>query len=370
MRRGRTVAHILSGDLWAGAEAQVYHLVRELNERGKYEARVLLLNEGAPAEKFRAAGVDVRVVSETDHGHFSLLNSCASLLREWRPVILHSHGYKENLLAGLVSLRLHSCAAVRTQHGSPFPVGTFPYTLYYRIDRSLARFLSTSLIAVSGAVADEAKRFLPGKMITTIRNGISLPLVSGEPEDHPVPFPPGSRVVVSCGRLSREKRYDILIDALRIVARSHPEVRLLLIGDGPEREFLESLVAEKAKGLVHFAGFQEETAGWMSMAEIYALSSDREGLPMSVLEALALGLPVVATCVGGVPELLEGGKGGLLVPPGNQAALAGALEDLLNNADLRRRYSLYGPERIRKDYSMARVAEETENVYARVEKIR
>ncbi|MBN1826812.1 MAG: glycosyltransferase [Candidatus Eisenbacteria bacterium] len=354
-------AHLLSGDLWGGAEAQVFHLIGALLRGGRWEARVILLNDGLAAERLRRAGTRVRVLPERGRSFLSLLRDCGRILREWNPRIVHSHGYKENLLAGFAARPLRGCARIRTQHGSPYPGGRFPYTAYYRVDRFLAPRLCERAIAVSGAVAEEMRRFLPMEKIATVRNGIPLPEEAGgaPPPENPGP----GRWIVSCGRLSPEKRFDRLIDAVARLAEEGIDARLLLVGDGPERGALERIAGEIAPGRVRFAGFREEPAPLLGGAEIFALSSEREGLPMTLLEALALGLPAVVPRVGGMAEVIRDGETGLLVPPGDGPALAAAIARLLRDDSLRGRIGAAGKEAVRREYGVDRTARETERVY-------
>jgi len=350
-------AHILSGDLWGGAETQAVHLIAALRRRGRWEARAILLNEGLTERRLREAGVETEVLPEDDLSFPALLRRCGALLRRWNPRVVHSHGYKENLLAGLAARRIRGCARVRTQHGSPFPGGRFPYNAYYGVDRLLARRLCERAIAVSDAVAGEMKRFLPGDRIRTVPNGIP------SPEDEEREDLGTGRWIASCGRLSPEKAFHRLIDAVARLAAEGIDARLLLVGDGPEREALESAARERAPGRVLFAGFRERPAPLLAGAEIFALSSDREGLPMTLLEALALGLPSVAPRVGGIPEVIRNGETGLLFPPGDGDALASALGLLLRDDPLRRKIGAAGKKMVERAYGVDRTARETENVY-------
>ncbi|RPJ44740.1 MAG: hypothetical protein EHM19_06300, partial [Candidatus Latescibacterota bacterium] len=128
LSEARSILHILSGDLWAGAEAQAFHLLAALRKRGAFEPHAILLNEGLLAERLRAEGVPVRVVSEKGAGLPSLARWARMRAAETDALLLHTHGYKEDLIAVLAN-RSRGVPLVRTQHGSPFPGGRLRYRL-------------------------------------------------------------------------------------------------------------------------------------------------------------------------------------------------------------------------------------------------
>jgi glycosyltransferase involved in cell wall biosynthesis len=357
--------HLLSGDLWAGAEVQAFHLLVALKGRGRYEPHALLFNEGMLAAKLRQEEIPVSVLPEKGIGTIRLARGAGRALSETRPVLVHSHGYKEDWVASLSTRGGRTVPLLRTQHGSPFPGGRFPYTLYYALDRFLARRFFRRTIAVSDAIGREVARFLPEHLIARVPSGIPFGSAEGTVEAE-FAFPGGTRVVASMGRLSREKRFDRLIDAIGEVRRRFPEARLLLIGEGPERPVLEKRAAERAPGGVIFTGFRSDSTRLVARAELFVLSSEREGLPISLLEAMALGVPVVAPAVGGIPELVRSGESGLLAEEGSASALAPLIERLLGDPELRARLGASARETVRRRHDVSRTAASTEQVYAEV----
>jgi glycosyltransferase involved in cell wall biosynthesis len=141
-------------------------------------------------------------------------------------------------------------------------------------------------------------------------------------------------------------------------------MRLVIVGEGPLRGELEKLAAEVAPPeSVSFAGYQAEPERWLAEMDVFALTSRSEGLPVSILEAWAAGVPVVASAVGGVPELIADGETGLLFPPGDEAALADCLERLLADRGLAERLARAGRERVEREFSLARMAETYQRLY-------
>jgi glycosyltransferase involved in cell wall biosynthesis len=158
------------------------------------------------------------------------------------------------------------------------------------------------------------------------------------------PSPLSEPVVVAVGRLAPEKRFDLLLEVWRRVSARVPGWRLHIVGDGPLREALQAQIGRLQLGdEVTLVGHVDDVTGWLTGSSIFALSSEREGLPLAAAEALAAGLPVVAfDCAPGVRALVRTGQDGLVVPPLDVTALADALASVMEDADLRRRLGAHG----------------------------
>jgi glycosyltransferase involved in cell wall biosynthesis len=164
-------------------------------------------------------------------------------------------------------------------------------------------------------------------------------------------------IVVAAGRLSPEKGFDVLIDAAAQVVKDHPNAGFLLFGDGPLRETLSRRIEDRGlTGRFVLGGFRTDLERLVWAADLAALSSHTEGLPVVLLEALASGLPAVATAVGGVPEVIRDGRDGFLVPPANPPALAQKIKVLLADQSLRRAMGAEGRGRVREEFSFSRSA--------------
>jgi glycosyltransferase involved in cell wall biosynthesis len=165
-------------------------------------------------------------------------------------------------------------------------------------------------------------------------------------------------------RLHRQKGLGDLLAAVAWVRERVPDVRLLLIGEGELRDELEAQArALGLSGAVIFAGIRTDVAEIVAALDIFVLPSLWEGTSNAVLEAMAAGLPIVATAVGGTPEVVVDGVTGLLVPPRDPSALAGALVTLLQDADLRHRMGRAGRERVKQYFSLERMVRRTEALY-------
>lgn len=312
----------------------------------------------------RAAAAGAELVSIPDRGpaDVSVIWRLARLCRQRRVAIWHGHDYKSNAL-GLLLRRVWPMRLVTTLHGWTNLCGRVP--LYVRVDRwCLPRY--EAAICVSEDLAAECLALgVPAERVHLVHNAIDTRDYArrrpreeakrawGVAED--------TLLVGAVGRLSEEKGFDLLIRAVhRLRERGWPVV-LWIAGEGPARPMLERLIAELGGDTyVRLLGHLTDPRGLYEALDLFVLSSYREGLPNVVLEAMALEAPVVATRVAGVPGLVEDGRSGLIVPPGDLPALAGAMERLLGDAALRASLAAEARRRVQTQFSfdqrMAKVA--------------
>jgi glycosyltransferase involved in cell wall biosynthesis len=206
---------------------------------------------------------------------------------------------------------------------------------YNQVDRWSLRHAAHVVTTSEPFAATLALRGVSAERITVLHNGVRV--MSATPAAvasvaRSLALQPGERVVLSVGRLSREKGQEYLLRAAAAGARN---VRLVVVGDGPDRPYLEKLAASLGlASRVTFAGLINDVAPYYGLADVFALPSLSEGSPNALLEAMAWGLPVVATHVGGVPEIALDGKTALLGPPRDPAFLSRAVERLLGDREL------------------------------------
>jgi glycosyltransferase involved in cell wall biosynthesis len=178
---------------------------------------------------------------------------------------------------------------------------------------------------------------------------------------------PNRKLIGAIGRLSPEKGFDVLIRAVGRLVRDGAAVDLQIIGDGDDQRRLESLIAALGLGdRVQLIGYRADTIPYYEAFDVFALSSYREGLPNVLLEAMALETPVVATAIAGIPKLITHEVGGLLVPPGDAAALATALSRVLADGALARRLAQAGRATIEQRFSFERRMQKVARVYDEV----
>ena len=363
------VCHIASGDLWAGAEVQVATLLRELSRRPELQLSAILLNDGRLAREVRECGVPVTIIPEDRHGFLEIAALATRELRGRGIDILHSHRYKENLLAALVARRCRIPHLVRTQHGMPEPVPLHKNpkrATLHLLDSLVARHRADRIIAVSREMTALLARRLPAAKITLIYNGIDLERVRSamtpEQAKARLGFAGDTPVIGTAGRLVPIKRLDLLLRAAQQLAQRSPATRFLIVGDGPERQALEELAAGLGiANRVLFSGHRDDVHDLMRAMDIFTLTSDHEGLPMALLEAMALGIPVVARAVGGMVEVVAEGTGVLVGAA--SADLAAGYQGLLEDAPARRRMGAAAVEHISRSFSSAATANAALGLY-------
>lgn len=375
LNKALSVCHLASGDLWAGAEAQLSNLLTELVKLPDLSVHAILFNEGLLAERLRDNGVPVTVFPETRVAGLRLLNLVGRHLRETRTDLLHTHGYKQNLLGSIAAVLVKLPCLVRTEHGVNERFSGWAglrMGAYRRMNRLTAR-LCSGVVAVSEDLGREWHSYLRarGPTIAVIRNGVAIP----PPLDPAVVARARARLGVSpdqvlfgtLGRMVPIKGLADLVEAAALLHRRNPRARFLLVGDGPLRAFLEArTTALGLEKIVRFVGFTPNPSEALAALDVFVLPSLGEGVPMALLEALALGKPVVATAVGGVAELLTSGVNALLVPARAPGALAGACERLSQDPGLRASLGGHGRALVERRLSTSQMAAEVFDFYCRL----
>ena len=348
------VVHITPGLDVGGLETLLLEFARHA-DRDRFRLRFVSLGtRGTLADRVEASGWTVTALEKPPGLRPGLVLRLARLLRRWRPGIVHTHN-SGPIIYGAPAARLARVArVVHTRHEQNHGAGPRELAALRHAARLVDRFA-----CVSGDSARlSVRQGIAPEKVRTILNGVDTSRFS------PVgPRPAGPAVVVA--RLSPEKNVEGLLRAAALVAREHPEFRLQVAGDGPCRGALEALAAEiGVADRVAFLGEVGDVPGLLAEAGLFALSSLTEGIPVTVLEAMARGLPVVATRVGGVPEVVVEGETGLLVAPGDPAALAEALARLLRDPDGARAMGLAGRRRAERHFDVRRMVADYEAIYS------
>jgi glycosyltransferase involved in cell wall biosynthesis len=245
--------------------------------------------------------------------------------------VLHSHGYKPNILFGFLPRMVRRLPMVTTLHGWTWTGGLNRMGIYEYLDRLSLRFIDAVVL-----VNDTMRKKLSLPRSYVVNNGISL-----AEKNHERQAPLDTQIVEFCreghtfgaiGRLSPEKGFDILLEALHELAKTNPEVRLIILGEGGERGSLEAQMRTLGlKDRVLMPGYVENAKRYLSLFRGFVLSSFTEGLPMVILEAMQAGVPIVATRVGGVPAVLENGTAGLLSEPHSAVDLSENMRSLVED---------------------------------------
>lgn len=323
------VRHIASGDLWAGAEVQVYGLLNALVREPSVSLQAILLNDGKLAEKLRHAGVTVRIIDERRHSFREIASLVRSQLADEKIDILHTHRYKENIIGALTKRSLGIPHLVQTIHGQPEQFSglrRLKMAAYTTAHRFVTRRYFDRIITVSDDIARTMKSIYdPGRMVT-IHNAVDIDAVIAKRPAadlrRELGVSPDQPLIGNVGRMVPVKGFDLFLQFAKQLHALRPAVRFLLVGDGPQKEVYEKLAGEYGlAGVVHFTGFRDDVWDIINALDVFVLTSRHEGVPVVMLEAMLLQKAVVATAVGGVPEVIHDGISGFLVASGDLKSL-------------------------------------------------
>ena len=327
------VVEVMATGTNGGAQEHVYSLVTRM-DRDRYDVRVVSLSHGSSVRRLEKAGIEVTVIDEPDDR--VAVRALAELLAPIEPEIVHNHMFRAEVVGTRAALLLGEMGCKR-----PAVISTIHSSRIRCVDdRSALRQLTPlmdRLIVVSKAIERKIRdegRF--GTPVSLIYNGVDLQRYNHEQpcctlhEDYRIPE--NSPIVGVVARLEAEKGHRTLIDAWPVVLEAHPEAWLLIVGEGSERNSLEAQAASLGiADHVVFTGRREDVPAVTAALDVAVLPSYREAQGLSVLEAMALSRPVVASNVGGIPEMIEDGVSGLLVPAGDCEALAASIVRLLSD---------------------------------------
>jgi glycosyltransferase involved in cell wall biosynthesis len=335
----------------------ILSLVEHAN-RSQFSPVVLTLHADGPvADRIRALGIEVETVGGPGMAGASLVRRLANRLRELEIDVLHTHNPAPHQHGAAARMMARTPVLVHTKHGR----NNFP-TRARRWAEIVAGRFSDMVVAVSDDAAEVARSIdkVPPHKLRMIHNGIALPprTQRGEPGA-------GSRpTAVHIARLNRIKDQPTLLRAARVVADRVPGFRLDIVGDGPMGDIVRQLATDLGLAdTVVFHGMQQNVWPYLDGADLFVLSSLSEGVSITLLEAMAAGLPIVATDVGGNREVVRNSVTGLLVPVGDHLALAERMVELLEDRPRAHRMGDAGRERVESDFNISRTVAEYETLY-------
>ena len=326
-----------------GLERVALDLCRRVDP-AEFDTRILCVREaGSLASVAREQGVVVEALGA--RGWLLGTLRVARRLRRLRPHVLHTHNPGSHRVGVPARLLARVPVLVHTKHGRNSPADPRAVAM----NRRLARF-SDAVVAVSRDAAEVATGIerIPGSKVHVIHNGIEigacLPASAWEG------WPPRA---ITVARLDPVKDQATMLRGLRRAVDVRPDLQLEIVGDGPSRQSLERLVGELRLGAnVSFAGYRRDVASLLLRPQVFLLSSVSEGIALTLLEAMAAGLPAVVTDVGGNREVVEPGVSGLLVPPGRPDLLAEQLLSVLDDVARARAFGAAGRARVERDFDL------------------
>jgi glycosyltransferase involved in cell wall biosynthesis len=347
----------------SGSERHLLTLLPALRERG-VDARMLSLGvEESDAPRFyRAvedAGLPNRIVDCTLDVNPRMARDVIRAVRDERPDLLHTHLVHGDVYGAIASAATRTPYVSSRHNDDRYLLGPFRY-----VDRTFAHG-ARRLIAISDAVRRFLSRVgLPEEKLVTVHYGLDeLPDAPSEVTPEAAGVPPDALLVLAVGRLIAQKDHATLLRAFARVRVERGDAVLAILGGGPLESETRALAGELGlDGAVILPG-RAETRDWLERADVFAHTSLWEGFGIVLLEAMLARLPIVATRVSAVPEVVADGETGLLVEPGDDARVAGALSALLDDPARARAFGEAGGERARREFSVARMTERTLRIY-------
>jgi len=350
------VLHIVRGFDLSGRSRMIHDLGLCLAGRG-FEVSVVSLADNVG---YRQSDIPCRSLGLREGSDLKALSRLAGTVRRERPDWLHSHGRGALPYASVVSA-VTGRRLIHTVHRADGDMIT---------NRALVRRLLLSrahrVVGVSGAACREFVRVntFPIARTVTIHNGIDPSRFSTAPPESASRPPDASPVLGTVANLSHDKDAETLLDGFTMILDAFPGARLKIVGHGPKAEEVRASAA--SAGLadrVEFLGFREDVPSILQGFDVFVLSTKTEGLGIALLEAMAAGVPVVASHTGGIPEIVEDGVSGKLFEAGNPAALRDAVLDLLRDDNLRDTIVRAAYDRVVKEFSLDNMCAEYERLY-------
>jgi glycosyltransferase involved in cell wall biosynthesis len=359
------------GDLWAGAEVQLKVLLSKLVQKPDFNLSVILFNGDRLGKEIQDLGIPVTVFPETEWGSGKIF---LELVREFKKSnirIIHTHKYKDTILAAPAAKLCGIPHVVRTVHGlsEPFEgLQAFKMGLYEAIERTIHRYCVETIIGVSSQIERKYKAEGEVSRVTCIRNGIDLEGKSAQTDRwrtrKDLGVDSGTCLIGTVGRLTPVKGIPYLLQAARVLLRQGANVKVLVVGDGSIR--LDLMTQTRDLGIsenVVFLGHREDTDELVQALDIFVLPSLSEGIPMALLEAMAAARVVVASRVGGIPEIVEDGFEGFLIEPMDVDSLAERCRRLIEFPDVARKMGEQARKRVERDFSATAMADRVASVY-------
>lgn len=363
------IAHLLASPFVGGPERQVLGLAAA--QRPRHSSMFLSFAERGLARPFlelaQREGFEAHEL-RTNFPHLgAAVDEVARHLRASSADILLTSGYKPDLI-GWRAARLVGIPVVGIAHG--WTGVTWKVKLYEWLDALVMRWMDR-VVCVSQATALRALQAgIPHSKRVVIPNAVDpKPYETLRPEAREIVegfFASAPQSIIGAvGRLSPEKGMDVLVHAAALVAKQRPEVGFLVFGDGPARAQLENLIdREGLAGRFVLAGFCADLPSVLPGLDMIVSPSHTEGLPVALLEAMAAARPIIATAVGGTPEVVIDGETGELIPPNNPPRMAQKIIDLLDDTERRTRYGHAGRGRVREKFTFSAMAQAYETLFA------
>lgn len=366
MNKACRIVYLITDLDIGGAENSLYQLVTNLDQKKFSPTVYSLTGEGKIAEKLRANGVEVVCLGAKNKFDITVFFKLIKLLHHKKPHILHTYLFHANFIGRIAGW----------MSNIPIIISSVRVAEKERIHHLCLDMLTQWMVDKEVCVSREVEKFVrkrakisPSKLIT-IYNGIDLSCFHSLQDEEKskkrqeLSIPEFNPVIGTIARLTTQKGLAYLLKAFQLILKSSPDCCLLIVGKGPQKQKLEKL-SEKLgiTSSVKFLGFREDAIEIINIMDVFILPSLWEGMPNVILEAYALGKPVVSTLVGGANEIIKDNETGFLVPPRDWRSLACSIKLLLKNPKMREEFGNKGKEFVNKSFSLDKMIKDTGKLY-------
>lgn len=336
----KNVMHIISGDLWAGAESQAYTFLKALHKTNKYNLISVVFNKGELFRRLVQEGIDVYLIDESRYNTIQILWRMMDLIRNLEPDIIHTHKYKSNILAVCSNVVFKKRARVlRTLHGltqAPHNIRYLKSHIALWIENIILSHCTDCIIAVSRSLEKQLHEKYPRTSIKWINNAIEIPeqpVNSRQTIRSAHGVSPDTIWIATAARLVPVKNLEMLIEAVMLFkGMTSRKIHVTIFGDGPLRQNIQDRIHQYGiEDMISIYGYHSDIMSIMHAWDAFVLTSKSEGLPMSLIEVMSFGVIPICTRVGGVPEVIEDGINGFLVEPCNSKEMAEKIAELIQS---------------------------------------
>lgn len=356
----KKVLHVITDTNIGGAGRYLLNLLK-YGDPARYAAAVACPGGGELQRQIQEAGIQVFELKGGEKSfRLSHLKELKRIISEGGFEIIHTHASFSGRIAG----KLSGCKVVFTRHS----IGKIKKDVFSKLAANMGtKVFADAVIAVSRAVkVSMIEMGIPAKMIKVIHNGIDLSFYDnvGASLRQEYNIPGNVKIVGTVARLVPEKGVEYSIKAMPYILRGNPGTRLVIIGDGYLKQSLLDLsIRLGVEDEVMFLGYRRNVEAIISDFDVFMMPSMTEGLSLALLEVMALGKPVVATEVGGNPEVIRTGVNGLLVPPGDEGALARGVGEMLSRKEEARALGMKARETVKESFNAGLMAAKTMDIY-------
>ncbi len=391
----KKILYLITQSELGGAQRYILNLASGL--KNQYDITVGL---GEPGEKgeftiaLRQAGIKYFVLPHLQRAispwsDFMALLEIKKLIKNIKPDIIHLNSSKISILGSLASIRVrrYTMRVFYTVHGWVFnePLPAWLKVFYFWAEKFTARFKhKTICVSDFDLKIALARKIASAEKLITIHNGLqpinflsrerarqTISQISNFPATQdlakPDKFPISDIIIGTIANFYKTKGLEYLIQAGQLLQTSQPDVKIIIIGDGDERKNLEKLIKQlKLQDKIFLTGAIENAAQLLPAFNIYVSSSVKEGFPFSILEAMSTNLPIIATNVGGIPEMIKHEQNGLLIPASDSQALASAIIRLLNQPEFAKNLAAQAQKDVSQNFSLEKMVQETKAIYQNI----